>query len=455
MTQKLSGNAFNFTKADIEAIKPSPDGARLVFRDTKTTGLELRVTANGVKTFSLRRRVRGGGVERHTIGRFPDLSVTEARDKANEFIPQLAIGKSISEQKREQKAEQTFGQLFNDYIQRHAKPSKRTWQEDETKYQMHLARALGSKKLSKITRRDVAAVHSKLTLGGQPTTANRVLALVSSVYGWAKSAGLWENNPAEGIRRNTEQPRDRFLQSDELPRFFGALAAEPNETIRDYLLVSLLTGARRANVLSMRWKDVSMERAEWRIQRTKNDDPQTVNLSTEAMELLGARKEASESPFVFPGDGKTGHLIEPIKGWQRVLKRAASLGFVQAVAAAQHWSAGEREQAEALALSDPDMAIDQYKTAAAKRGIQPDQFVLADLRIHDLRRTLGSWQAKMGASLAIIGKSLNHRNVATTAIYARLDQDPVRQSVQGAASAILQAGGWTPDATVLPLRKKA
>lgn len=93
--------------------------------------------------------------------------------------------------------------------------------------------------------------------------------------------------------------------------------------------------------------------------------------------------------YVFPGNGKKGYLMEPRKGWERILKRA---------------------------------------------GIE-------DLRIHDLRRTLGSWQAKTGASLAIIGKSLNHKHQNTTAIYARLDLDPVRASVEKATNAILEAAG--------------
>ncbi len=446
---------FRFTKATIEALKAPDEGERLVARDTKVQGLELRVTPNGVKTFSVRRRVKGGAVERVTLGRFPDLTVDNAQRDALKVIAALGAGKSVAEQVRDKKGEQSFGELFSDYIARHAKPNKRTWKEDETKFKMHLERTLGARKLSTVTRKEIASVHSKLTLKGQPTTANRVLALVSSVYGWAKSAGLWEDNPAQGIKRNPEQSRDRFLQSDELPRFFAALATESNEAIRDYLLMSLLTGARRANVLSMRWKDISLERAEWRIERTKNDDPQTVNLSTEAIELLKGRRAVSESQFVFPGDGKSGHLIEPIKGWHRILARAATLGFIHAVGIAGKWSGEKKEAAEALALADPDTAVAKHKSQAAKLGIRPDQFVLEDLRIHDLRRTLGSWQAKMGASLAIIGKSLNHRNVATTAIYARLDQDPVRQSVQGATSAILQAGGWKKEGVVVPIKKTA
>ena len=103
--------------------------------------------------------------------------------------------------------------------------------------------------------------------------------------------------------------------------------------------------------------------------------------------MLMLIKTPGSAIFVFPGIGKSGHLQEPKKGWKRILERAK----------------------------------------------------ITDLRIHDLRRTLGSWQAKTGASLAIIGKSLNHKNQNTTAIYARLDLDPVRESVNAATKAIFNA----------------
>jgi len=127
-----------------------------------------------------------------------------------------------------------------------------------------------------------------------------------------------------------------------------------------------------------------------------------VALSPEAIEILQNRKPSDGAIFVFPGSGKAGHLMEPKKGWKRILERA---------------------------------------------GID-------NLRIHDLRRTLGSWQAKTGASLAIIGKSLNHKNQNTTAIYARLDLDPVRDSVNKATSAMMQAAGLKDGADVMQLKKK-
>jgi integrase len=259
---------------------------------------------------------------------------------------------------------------------------------------------LSRKRISEIKKTDISSIHSgiirqpakgKFTADGKPklksgSTANRILDLASAVFNWGIESGLTETNPAKGVKSYSERSRDRFLQKDELPKFFEALNGESNDTIRDYILISLLTGARRANILEMRWEEISFERKEWRIPRTKNEDPQTVMLMNEVIEILNARKN-NESVFVFPGSGITGHLVEPKKGWKRILKEA---------------------------------------------GIN-------NLRLHDLRRTLGSWQAKTGASLIIIGKSLNHKSLAATQVYSRLDNDPVRESIEKATTAMLEA----------------
>lgn len=397
-------NKINFTKAAIEAL-PLPElGKRAEYWDTKTMGLQVRVTSSGVRTFYVRRRIKGGPPERVKIGAYPAMTPEQARTRANDVNADIAKGLNPAEVKRGRKAELTFAQLFADYLERHSKRTKRTWREDESQFANYLAKTLGNKKLSSIERSHVATIHSSITKAGHPTTANRVKALISSVFGWAISAGLWDRNPSTGIKLNREHSRDRFIQGDELPRFFQALADEQNDTMRDFFLLSLLTGARRSNVLAMQWTDVNFDRAEWRIGKTKNGTPQTVTLSPEALAVLQARKPVEPGRFVLPGHGKSGHLAEPKKGWDRILERA---------------------------------------------GIE-------DLRIHDLRRTLGSWQAKTGASMAIIGKSLNHKNQNTTAIYARLDLDPVRESVNTATSAMMIAAGVKKGGEVMSLaRKKA
>jgi integrase len=155
-----------------------------------------------------------------------------------------------------------------------------------------------------------------------PSSANRILALASSLFSYATERKLFkEVNPARGIRKFPENKRDRFLQSDELPAFFKVLAEEPDATWRDYFLLSLLTGARRSNVLEMQWSQLHFDRAEWRIPVTKNGEPQIVTLTAEALEILRARHR-HDSVWVFPGAGATGHLVEPKKAWKRVLDRA-------------------------------------------------------------------------------------------------------------------------------------
>jgi integrase len=211
------------------------------------------------------------------------------------------------------------------------------------------------------------------------------------LFNKAVEFGVWDKvNPAKGIKKFRETSRDRFLQPHELPNFFKALAEETNEPIRDYVLLSLLTGARRGNVLSMCWEDIRFETSEWYIPETKNGLPHTVTLTQEAVAILVQRKkqQIEKTPFVFPSTGAKGHLTEPKKGWKRLLEHAN----------------------------------------------------IKNLRIHDLRRTLGSWQAREGASLTIIGKSLNHKSPLSTSIYARLDLDPVRFSIEKAVDAMFKAG---------------
>jgi len=375
-----------FTKKALSAL-PLPEGKKRSYvYDSKESGLVIQVTSIGRKTFQLYKWHEGKPV-RITLGLFPNIAIEQARKRARKLKAYMADGINPADEKRKARQEMTFKELFEIYMDRHSRPRKRTWQEDLDKFETYL-KPLGKKRLPEIKKNHISAIHSRIGKKHK-VTANRVLALVSSIFGRAIEYGLWEGaNPCAGIRKFPEKSRDRFLQSDELPRFFKALNEEPNETLRDYIFMSLLTGARRSNVLSMRWNELDLEQGTWKIPRTKTGDSQTVTLTLEAIEILRARKSNASSVFVFPGNGKTGHLIEPKTGWRRILERA---------------------------------------------GIK-------DLRIHDLRRTLGSWQAITGSSLPIIGKSLNHKNASTTQIYARLNLDPVRESVQKATVAMIKAG---------------
>ena len=433
---------LNFTKDKLDNL-PTTKG-RDTYYDAKTPGLQLRHTQTGNKSFSVYKRIKGGQPVRVTLGKYPQLSIEQARLEAAKVNLSIETRENPAEVRRAHKAELTFNELFSQYITRHSKPKKRTWNEDVQKYEKYLASTIGKMKVSSISRKEIAEIHSKITLSGHPTTANRVLALVSSVFGRAVEWSVIEANPAIGIKRNKEHKRERFVQSNELPLFFRALAAEENDTVRDIFLLALLTGARRENIISMKWNDLSFDRAEWFIERTKNGESQTITLSPEAIDLLTNRKPKTTKTFVFEGEGKLGHFRNPEKGWLRLKSRAKAIGFIDGIAKELNWSVTEREAMLAKATNSPEQTIASNLLLGASKGISPEQFNMDDLRIHDLRRTLGSWQAKSGASLVMIGKSLNHKSVQTTAIYARLDREPVRASVELATNAMLEAAGLKP-----------
>lgn len=396
---------FSFTKPQLEALAEPAPGERVIYHDTHkdAAGLQLRVTRTN-KTFFIQKRV-DGKPERVTIGQFPDMSIENARKEAARLKGLIAGGINPNSDARALKSETTLQELFDNFLinrrtKRGAFLSEKTKRSYRYDFGLYLSR-WSKRKLSQFKDTDFGNLHTEIGKD-HPTTANRVIAMASSLFGYAADKKLFKGaNPAHGIKKFPENPRDRFLQSDELPAFFRALAEESNDTLRDYFFISLLTGARRSNVQEMQWSQISFDRAEWRIPTTKNGEPQTVTLTAEAMEILRLR-QGNGSVWVFPGTGETGHIVEPKKGWRRVLNRAG----------------------------------------------------IADLRIHDLRRTLGSWQAKTGASLAIVGKSLNHKSHSTTAIYARLDLDPVRESVDRATGAMLAAAGVKPASDVMEIKKK-
>jgi integrase len=430
-------NKFNFTKEKLDNLPTPVD--RETYHDSKVSGLKIRITKNGTKTFSFYRRIKGGEPIRVSLGRYPLISIEKVRLEASKLNLSVESRGNPAAVRKAHKEELTFKELFIQYMERHSKPKKRTWNEDVQKYDKYLDKPLGKLKISDVSRKEISEIHNKITIAGNPTTANRVLALISSIFGRSIEWNLLHTNPAIGIRRNKEISRERFIQSNEFPLFFSALRAEENETIRDIFIISLLTGARRENVISMKWSNISFERAEWYIERTKNGESQTVTLSEHALEILLKRKPKTLRKFVFEGTGKLGHFRNPEKGWLRLKSRAKALGFIQALGNELAWSNEVLENKLSDALTSPKEAIETHLQVGSSCGISSEQFSIDNLRIHDLRRTLGSWQAKAGASLVMIGKSLNQKSIQSTAIYAHLDKDPVRASVELATKNILEA----------------
>lgn len=419
---------INFTKAALDRLPLPAVGERDTYHDIKTPGLQLRVSGSGVKTFSVFCRTQHGAPERVTLRRYPGMSIEQARNRAAEISAEIASGKSPAGKLRLQREELTLGKLFEEYIERHAIPhGKKTIQAMRDNFRRYLGdlgnpvkkprgrlptKPKGSvnwqeRRLSQIHRSEVVKLHNALGKHSGHYAANRAVELLSAIYNKAIKWGHYKgDNPAHGVEPFKEASRERFAQPTELRPLFDSIALEPDSTLRDYFLISLLTGARRGNVLAMRWDQLDLERALWVIPETKNGTPQSVPLVPEAVSILTARRDSNQSEWVFPGPGNTGHLASPKRAWRRALLRAN----------------------------------------------------ISDLRLHDLRRTLGSYQARTGASLVIIGKALNHKSPQSTTVYARLDLDPVRQSIERATSDMLQHAGKKAAAslkTLSPIRTRS
>jgi integrase len=370
------------TKAVVEATVLPPNG-RAWFRDSLVAGFQLLVTPSGSRSFYVRRK-RQGKSSRIFLGRYPDMSVENARKAAQELIGAIAAGAEPQSLMKSRSGDlATLGDLMTDFLVL-AKQHKKTWREDQAQFVRYLS-GWKNRTLKSVTRQDVTALHALIGRKSGPYAANRLLALLSRLFNHARSIGAWEGeNPIQGIKRFKESGRVRFLGPSEMPQFLAALEREPNVQVRHFFLLALLTGQRRGNVLSMRWDQIDFTRREWNIPDTKNGTPHTVPLVGRAYEILASWQTRASGEFVFPGLGRAGHMVEPSKAWRRILARAG----------------------------------------------------LRDFRIHDLRHTLATWQAGTGASLPIIGKTLNHKTAAATQRYAHLFTSPVRSAIESAADAM-------------------
>ena len=410
---------FAFTKKLLDKLPLPTNGQRAYFYDSSTRGLAIAVSPAGKKVFILYRKI-SNRPERVTIGPYPDLTIDQARGEAARLNGAIARGENPASKRRLVRAEATLDELFQQWLEHYAKHNKKTWSDDEGMFKKHL-NVWRLHKISDIRRLDVVNLHARIGAKSGPYAANRVVELLSSVFNKAIEWGWEGENPATKIKAFREKKRERFLQPEELPAFFEALSKELNQTIRDYILIALLTGARRSNVQEMRWEEINWQAATWRILETKSGEPVTLPLSPQALTILESRKDSndsdedgSKSQWVFPSTGKTGHLVEPKTAWKRILKNAAAIHL-------KNW----------LEANPGKSAADFAKEFPAG--------IFQDLRLHDLRRTLGSWQAATGASLPIIGKSLGHKSLGATQVYARLNLDPVRASVNKATEALFLA----------------
>ena len=396
-------NYINFTKRAIDQLPiPEKAGTQLRFFDESVRGLYVLVSTGGTKTFYARRKIQGKS-ERFCIGRHPDISVEQARTRAQEFQSKLAFGQNLAEVRKEQNKEMTLGELCDLYIDKHLKKKAKRWQDIEAVFRRSFSH-WKSRRLSTIGAQEVLEIHQEIADARSEVTANRAVEVLRAMYNKAiKWRIYYGENPATIVTMFPEKIRSRVLEEHELEKFFAAVEAEPE--YRDFFLLALQTGARQSNVFSMRWEDINFDTSTWTIpqEKTKTGEEYRIALTSADITILKERTKGT-SPFVFPSDSARGHLIDPKKAWKRVLKRAG----------------------------------------------------ISDLRMHDLRRTMATWMANSGANAALIQGALNHKDIKTTLmVYAHSAKNAERDAKERAQQSVRKKSKSVNNNVVDFLRKKA
>jgi integrase len=248
------------------------------------TGLGLRIYPSGKKAFVFSYRYQGRK-QLKTIGRYGDITLHQAEDQVRKDIAALLDNRNPLAERKADRLGDTISQLCDVYIERHAS-TKKTGNEDIRRIKQRILPAWACHKIKSITKQDVMAVHAKIGKDA-PYEANRVLSLISKLFGFAANMEMIDAghpNPATGITRFKEDKRDRFVSADELPRLIEAIQNEPNQYAQYALWLYLLTGLRKEELLSAKWADVAKagDGLQLRIEDTKNGKTHYLPLSDAA-----------------------------------------------------------------------------------------------------------------------------------------------------------------------------
>jgi integrase len=334
------------TAKGIEAVRAADDRRELP--DDYMRGLYLVVQPTGSKSWAVRYR-HGGRSHKHTVGPYPAFDLKQARDAAAKVLRAVAEGRH-PEQRQSGSVEDAVAQ----FLERHGKnyrPKPRS--EAERLLRLHVVGNWGRRKLEEITRADVRAMIARIKA---PIAANRVFSIVRKLFNWAVENDLIVNSPVAGLKApHAETSRDRVLTDDELRRVWQAaerLGPLNGAVVR--LLV--LTGQRRNEVAHMQWRELDLERRLWTLprERVKNDRRHEVPLSSQAVATIQALPRISDR-FVFSTNAES-----PVNDFGKNKGRLDELSGV------------------------------------------------SDWVLHDLRRTVASGMARLGTSLSVIEKVLNH-----------------------------------------------
>jgi len=355
----------------------APDKRTEIF-DGHTKGLGLRITPTGTKTFFYRYRFNGR-IRRFTIGRFPGISLSEARKRVLKLKVKVndGIDPQAEKQKKRQKTEpQTFKELTKEFEEKHL-PTLRESTRTEYKriIDTELIPKLGKYPINEISKNQIISLlDDKAYKDEAPTMANRIRARLSRIYTFGMERGLTDSNPVQttATYKNGNTKRSRFYDKEEIKELWSFFERfeEPTQSVLKMLLIC---GQRKTETMKMKWENIREKTWTIPAELAKNKQPHDVPLPDMALKIIEKMKPlSSDSDYVFKSPQKENQSIE--------------------------WLTRARKH------------IQRYSD-------------VPDFRPHDLRRTVASHMAELGVNRTVLGKILNHKGLAgddqVTAIYDR------------------------------------
>lgn len=362
--------------------------------DDDIPGFGLRVLPSKRKSYIVQYRA-GRRSRRMSLGLSTVLTCEQARTRAIAIIAAARNGEDPAAKRDADRQAITVKELAERFDKEHI--SVRVKESTAKGYRRMLERvivpALGRHRVTEVTRADIAKIHHDLR--HIPYDANRCLEIISKMFSLAEMWGLRPEgtNPRKHIKKYPEEKRERFLSAAELRRVGEVLREMEDEGIELPSAIAavrllILTGCRLGEIVTLKWEYVDFAGKALRLPDSKTG-AKVVHLGQPAVEVLEKIERVEKNPWVIVGTKPGARLSDLQPFWQRVRARAG----------------------------------------------------LKDVRIHDLRHTFASTAVAAGQGLPMIGKLLGHTQVQTTARYAHLAADPVKDAAERVASNLAQAIG--------------
>lgn len=386
-----TNRTFRFTHRAIDALPPQDADAsspNVEYTDAVESGLRIAVYKSGRRSF--RHRYTLFGVKQMmTLGEFPAVNVERARERVRENKALLAEDIDPKEERQARRDAITFEEFAKQHYLPFAKQARKSYKDIANRIKLRLIPTFGDKQLERISKQTIAQFHLKLRDEISATTANRYLALISSMYSRAIEIGLATQNPCKGLSKFKEKgSRKRVLSGDEMERFMTALKDAMKTPPGKAVFLLLATGQRKSEVLSWRWSLVDWKNRRVSIPDNKADRPHMAVLNSQAYEVLKQMEQERDksNDWVFPSDSAKGHLLD--------IRRT-------------------------------------FKSIIDKAGI-------SNLTIHDMRRSFASILINKGVPLTEIRDLLNHADIRTTQVYAHLNTTTLNSASEKAAKELEQ-----------------